>query len=198
MKDKQNEEKKKNELDGVIFLTGSIAEGSSENICREIIRLNIEHEFPWIQLIINSSGGYCSDGFAIIDIMEWSQLPVYTTGIGMIASMGLLIFMAGEKGKRVLTPRTSILSHRYSGMSRGNHSQLIATRREQDLMHQRIMNHYIQHTNLKKEDEINLKLLRDVDTWLTAEECIEYGICDIVQTDKKIQYPDYKIKAGEK
>jgi hypothetical protein len=38
--------------------------------------------------------GLNAAGFAIIDLMEWSRLPIYTTGIGMIASMGLAVFMA--------------------------------------------------------------------------------------------------------
>jgi ATP-dependent Clp protease, protease subunit len=175
-------EEKKNALEGLIFMNGSV---SADNVCKEIIRYNIENEVPVIQLIINSQGGYCSEGFAIIDIIEWSRIPVYITGIGMIASMGLLIFMSGEKGHRVITPRTSILSHRYFGGAIGNHSSLIAARKEQDLMHQRIINHYFQHTKIKTEKELNDKLLRDVDTWLTPEECVSYGIADIVQQDTK-------------
>ncbi|MBP7652227.1 ATP-dependent Clp protease proteolytic subunit [Candidatus Dependentiae bacterium] len=182
MSGKNNDENKKKELDGLLFLSGAV---SAEGICRDIIRLNVENEAPVIQLIINSQGGYCSEGFAIIDIMEWSKIPVYTTGIGMIASMGLLIFMAGEKGHRVITPRTSILSHRYFGGAIGNHSSLIAARKEQDLMHQRIINHYFQHSKITSEDELNNTLLRDVDTWLTPDECLKYGIADKIQQDMK-------------
>ncbi|HPN31107.1 MAG TPA: ATP-dependent Clp protease proteolytic subunit [bacterium] len=185
MRSNNGNEEKKRDLDGLLFLSGQVA---AEGLCKEIIRLNMENDVPAIQLIINSCGGYCSEGFAIIDIMEWSRIPVYTTGIGMIASMGLLIFMAGEKGKRVITPRTSILSHRYSGGAVGNHSSLIAARKEQDLMHQRICNHYFQHTKISTEKELNETLLRDVDTWLSPEECIEYGIADTVQKDTKNPY----------
>ena len=102
---------------GIIYLSGIIEDSVSENVCKEIIEYNISEKLDHIQLIINSVGGSCHAGFAIIDIMEWSRLPIYTTGIGMIASMGLLVFMTGQKGRRVITPRTSILSHRYSAMS---------------------------------------------------------------------------------
>ena len=95
--------------------------------------------------------------------------------------MSLAVFMAGEKGHRVITPRTSILSHRFSAMSFGNHSELIAKRKEEDLMHRRLLNHYIEHTKLESEDEVASKLLRDVDTWLTAEEAVKWGIADVVQ-----------------
>jgi ATP-dependent Clp protease protease subunit len=126
--------------------------------------------------------------------MEWSQIPVYTIGVGMVASMGLLIFMSGAKGHRILTPRTAILSHRYFGIQFGNYSALIATRIGEDLTHQRIVNHYLQHSNIKTEKELNHKLLRDTDTWLTPEQAKEYGLTDIIETDKKIAYPFFRLK----
>ncbi len=122
MKGKDNDEKKSLGDYGIIFLSGSIDAATAQSVCQEIIQINIEHSADLIQMIINSVGGYVSAGFAIIDMMEWSRLPVYTTGVGMVASMGLAIFMAGEKGQRVLTPRTSVLSHRFSGMNAGNYS----------------------------------------------------------------------------
>ena len=152
-----------------------------KTICKNIIEMNISGEHSQIQMIINSSGGSVSSGFAIIDIMKWSRIPIYTTGLGMIASMGLLIFMTGEKGHRVVTPRTSILSHRFWSMGIGNHSQLLALRKEQDLMHKRILDHYIEHTNLKSVKELETTLLKDVDTWLNPEEALNMGIADTVE-----------------
>jgi len=173
---------------GILFLMGEIDEQKAERICKDIVGLNMQEQ-PLIQLIINSSGGYCPAGFAIIDIMEWSRVPIYTTGVGRVSSMALLIFISGEKGHRVLTPRTSILSHRYSAMIAGSHSQLVAQRVEEDLMHQRILRHYIQHSAIKSEKELNEKLLRDVDTWLTPEQALQYGLADIIQEDIKQPYP---------
>ena len=181
MKRKEPGEKKGLEDYGIIFISGAIEAGAAQSICEKIIQINVAEEADFIQMILNSPGGTCSAGFAIIDLMEWSRLPIYTTGIGMIASMSLAVFMAGEKGHRVITPRTSILSHRFSAMSFGNHSELIAKRKEEDLMHRRLLNHYIEHTKLESEDEVASKLLRDVDTWLTAEEAVKWGIADVVQ-----------------
>jgi ATP-dependent Clp protease protease subunit len=176
---------------GILYLFGEIETAQAASVCERVIRANVEAEVPHIQMIINSPGGALSAGFAIIDIMEWSQIPVYTTGIGMIASMGLLLFMAGEKGHRVVTPRTSILSHRYSALAVGKHSDLVAGRKEQDLAHNRIINHYLQHTALKTEAELVKTLLRDADTWLTPEEAVRYGIADVVQADRKTPWPGH-------
>jgi ATP-dependent Clp protease protease subunit len=165
---------------GILYLSGTVDEDASRDICRSIIQLNTR-ALDCIQLVVNSPGGSVHDGFAIIDIMEWSRLPVRTTGLGMIASTGLLIFMAGQKGHRVLTPRVSILSHRYSWWSFGNHSELIARRKEEDLTHARILEHYRRHTRLETDEAIHQTVLRDVDTWLTAVEAVELGLADIVE-----------------
>jgi ATP-dependent Clp protease protease subunit len=181
----------KKELDdyGIIFVSGDIDQGTAQSVCEKIIEINVAQNCDFIQLIMNSQGGLCAAGFAIIDMMDWSRLPVYTTGVGIIASMALGIFMAGEKGHRVLTPRTSILSHRFSGFSYGNHSELIAKRKEEDLMHRRLLDHYIQHTALKTDEEVMEKLLRDVDTWLTPQEALKMGIADKIQQDQKTFNP---------
>lgn len=183
-KEKEREEKGLSDY-GIIYLSGAINEGTAESVCKEIIEYNIKGNINQVQMVINSPGGTCTAGFSIIDIMEWSNIPIYTTGIGIIASMGLLIFMAGEKGHRVITPRTSILSHRFSAMNMGNHSQLIAGRREEDMLHERILNHYMTYSNIKDRKELEKYLLRDVDTWLSTEEAVQLGIVDVVEPMKK-------------
>ena len=166
---------------GILYLTGGIDDTKVEALSRQIIDLNIKGALDCIQLLINSPGGEVSAGFALIDIMEWSRLPVYTTGLGMLGSMGLLVFMAGEKGHRVLTERVSILSHRYSWWCMGKHSELLARRKEEDLIHRRILDHYLRHTSVTSVEELQKTLLRDVDTWLTAREAVELGVADIVE-----------------
>lgn len=177
---------------GIIYLSGPIQEGAAEGICKQIIEYNIKGEVNQIQMVINSPGGSCAAGFSIIDIMEWSRIPIYTTGIGMIASMGLLVFMTGEKGRRVVTPRTSILSHRFSAFSFGTHSQLIAGRKEEDLEHERIVQHYLTYSNIANQVELEKYLLRDVDTWLTPDEAIQHGLADL------IEQPRRRMREGEK
>ncbi len=181
MKKKNGEESKSLKDYGIIYLSGGIESSTAQSVCEQIIEINVAGEIDHIQMIINSQGGSCSDGFAIIDIMEWSRLPVYTAGIGMVASMGLLVFMAGESGRRVITPRTSILSHRFSSISVGNHSQLLAGRKEENLMHERIVNHYLQYSNVDEKEKLEKTILRDVDTWLSPAEAIDFGIADIIE-----------------
>ena len=54
---------------------------------------------------LESLGGYCTDGFALIDVMELSNNPIKTVGLGQIVSMGVLIACAGTKGSRYMTKK---------------------------------------------------------------------------------------------
>lgn len=166
---------------GILFLNGEITDESARSICQDIIALNLKGKVPRIQLLVQSQGGSCTAGFAIIDLMEWSRIPVYTTGLGMLASMGLLVFMAGHRGHRTLLPRSFLLSHRFSTVFAGNHSQLLAARKMQDLVHERIVAHYLAYSNVRDRARLEETLLRDVDTWLTPDEAVEYGLADVVE-----------------
>ena len=79
-------------------------------------------------LMICSEGGAVQDAFALIDVMRSSLIPVKTVGLGMIASSGLLIFLAGSAGRRVLTPNTSILSHQFSWYNEGKVHEFFSVR----------------------------------------------------------------------
>lgn len=130
-------------------------------------------------LMVCSNGGNISEAFALIDVMRSSKIPIKTVGLGCIASCGLLIFMAGTKGRRVLTPNTSILSHQFSWYSDGKAHELFATVKEFELTQRRMVEHYKGCTGMSDED-IRKILLPPQDVWLGAEEALSYGICDHV------------------
>jgi len=70
-----------------------------------------------IRFIINSSGGEVYSGLALYDRIKISPCKITTVGTGFVASMGLIIFLAGEE--RVITPNTVLLNHQVSGSSNG-------------------------------------------------------------------------------
>ena len=124
------------------------------------------------------------DAFALIDVMKSSSIPVKTVGLGSIASCGLMIFLAGATGRRILTPNTSILSHQYSWGSEGKHHELWAVTKEFGLAQQRMIRHYRETTGLT-EAVIREKLLPAHDVYLSADEALELGICDFISDLKK-------------
>ena len=130
-------------------------------------------------LMICSDGGSIAEAFALIDVMRSSRIPVKTVGLGSIASCGLLIFMAGATGRRVLTPNTSILSHQFSWESEGKSHELFATIKEFELTQKRMVTLYQEATGLE-DDVIRKVLLPPQDVWLSAEEALQYHICDVI------------------
>jgi ATP-dependent Clp protease protease subunit len=164
-----------------MLLMEDISLQSCKPIIEWIIESNFSEERPEaLNLMICSPGGDLAAAFALIDVMRGSAIPVQTIGLGEIASAGLLIFLAGEKGKRVLTPNTSILSHQYAWGAVGKHHELIAAAKEYSNIDQRLINHYKKTTSLD-EKRIREILLPPQDIWLNAKEAKEYGVCDLIK-----------------
>lgn len=130
-------------------------------------------------LMVCSDGGDLGCAFALIDVMRSSAIPVKTVGLGSIGSAGLLIFLAGAPGRRLLTPNTSILSHQFSWESSGKAHELFATVKEFELTHQRMVEHYRVCTGLD-DDTIKKILLPPQDVYLSAHEALKYKICDAI------------------
>ncbi len=112
---------------------------------------NREKKKKELTLGICSPGGDLNACFALLDVMMGSSIPIRTVGMGMIASCGLLMFISGAKGKRVLTPNTSILSHQYSWGSWGKEHELFARIKEFDLTTTRLLKHYKKCTDFQKK-----------------------------------------------
>ncbi len=163
------------------LLMEDISLQSAKNVVEWIFECNFAEERPeLLNLIITSPGGDLHAAFAVIDAMRGSAIPIRTIGLGQIASAGLMIFIAGTKEHRVLTPNTSILSHQYSWGAIGKEHELFATVKEFDLTTKKMISHYKKCTGLN-EKKIRDVLLPPQDVWLTPHEAKELGICDHVK-----------------
>jgi len=135
-----------------------------------VFEANFAEERPdMLNMIITTPGGDLNAAFALVDTMRGSAIPIRTIGLGQIASAGLMIFIAGATGQRILTPNTSILSHQYSWGAFGKEHELFAQIKEFDLTTKRMIAHYKKCTGLK-EDQIREYLLPPQDIWLSAAE----------------------------
>ena len=166
---------------GIYVFMGEVDDESVKPVIEWILAENhvSKKKKKELLLMVCSSGGELEAAFALIDVIRSSTIPIKTVGLGQIASAGLLIFLAGSPGRRVLTPNTSILSHQFSWGSDGKAHELFATIKEFELTHQRMVQHYKEATGLDDE-EIKRTLLPPHDVWLTAEEALAYKICDAI------------------
>lgn len=166
---------------GMYVFMGDVDNDSIKPIIEWILHENYvtKKKRKELLLMICSQGGEVETAFALIDVMRSSNIHIKTVGLGQIASAGLLIFLAGSPGRRVLTPNTSILSHQFSWGSDGKAHELFATIKEFELTHKRMVQLY-QETTGMDEEEIKKTLLPPHDVWLTADEALAYNICDAI------------------
>lgn len=161
---------------------GPVDQQSAECAIRFILAHNcVPRKKKFITLIVNSQGGDLNDAFALIDVMTRSQIPVHTLGLGQISSSGLMIFMAGAQGNRVLTENTHIMSHQWSGTFEGKLHELMSAQVDFQQTTKRMMDHYARHSKLT-EAEIEKLLLPAHDVFLTAAQAVQMGIADRIQS----------------
>jgi ATP-dependent Clp protease protease subunit len=163
------------------FFMEDVTMNSMQPVIEWIVSANLSDNPPEeLTLVVCSRGGDLNACFALVDVMKGSRIPIRTVGLGMIASCGLLMFISGTKGRRVLTPNTAILSHQYSWGSVGKEHELFARVKEMELTTKRIIAHYKKCTSLN-ERQIREHLLPPHDVWLSAAEAKKLKLCDSVE-----------------
>ena len=87
--------------DRIIFLGEPVDDITANLVVAQMLFLEMEDPDSDISLYINSPGGSVTAGMAIYDTMQYIKPCVRTVCVGMAASMGAFLLMAGEKGKRL-------------------------------------------------------------------------------------------------
>ncbi len=90
--------------DRVVFLRGEVNEALANSIVAQLLFLEMEDPDADISMYINSPGGSVTDGMAIFDTMRYIKPKVRTVCLGMAASMGAFLLMAGEPGCALRCP----------------------------------------------------------------------------------------------
>ncbi len=161
--------------DRVVFLGSAIDDQVANAVVAQLLFLETDNPDADINLYINSPGGSVTAGMAIFDTMNYIKCPVRTVCIGMAASMGAFLLMAGEKGKRLALPNSEVMIHQPSGGASGQATD-VTIHAEWLLRTKNKMNGLMaQMTGQPLE-----KIARDVerDYFMTAQEALEYGIID--------------------
>jgi ATP-dependent Clp endopeptidase proteolytic subunit ClpP len=157
----------------------------TQDSSRDLVEFLIKSNFVFstdttLSLLINSYGGDVHAGFAAIDAMEVSRLEIQTVGIGAICSMAALMFVSGTPGKRIMSRNAFIMTHHFSEGVEGTYHDFIAMRKTQDIMHKRFVDHFVKRTKMT-EQQVKDILLSPTDRWITAQEALELGLCDIIR-----------------
>ena len=174
----------------IIFVGTAIDDVVASLIVAQMIFLEAEDPEKDIHLYINSPGGSVTAGLAIYDTMQYIRPDVSTMCVGMAASMGAVLLLAGTKGKRKALPNSRIMIHQPWGGVQGTASD-ISIQAEEILKTKTRLNEIIAFHSGKSVDDV----MRDTDRdkYLSAEDAKEYGLIDAVLT-KRIVEPTKKEK----
>lgn len=168
--------------DRIIFLTGEVNDQMADLIVAQLLFLESEDPDKDIQIYINSPGGSVSAGFAIYDTMQYIKSDVSTICVGLAASMGAFLLLAGEKGKRYALPNADIMIHQPLGGAQGQASD-IQIHAEKILKTRKQLNAII----AERTGQTMKKVEKDTDRdfFMSAEEAKAYGIIDDVIVKRK-------------
>lgn len=163
--------------DRIVFVGTTIEDQMANNIIAQLLFLAAEDPEKDIYLYINSPGGSTSAGFAILDTMQYIKPDVNTICMGMAASFGALLLLAGAKGKRFALPNSEIMIHQPSGGAQGQASDIAISAKRILLVREKLNQIISERTGQLVE-----KVERDVerDHFMSAQEALEYGIIDKV------------------
>ena len=161
--------------DRIIFLGGEIDDDVANTIVAQLLFLEMEDPDADICLYINSPGGSITAGMAIYDTMQYIKPQVRTVCIGMAASMGAFLLMAGEKGKRCALPNSEVMIHQPLGGAQGQATD-VAIRAEWLVKTKEKMIRMKAEMTGQPEEVIRRDVERDC--FMSAKEALVYGIID--------------------
>jgi ATP-dependent Clp protease protease subunit len=177
--------------DRIIFLQGEVSDDSANLIVAQMLFLQFEDPKADIHLYINSPGGSVTAGMAIYDTMHYVTCDIATYCIGMAASMGSLLLVAGTKGKRNALPHAEVMIHQVLGGAGGSATDMLI-RTKHLLRVKKTMNEILaKHTGQPIE---RVEKDTDRDNFMSAKEALEYGIVDHVL--ERLTAPPAKPPAG--
>lgn len=135
-----------------------------------------EHEMvDTINVHINSNGGLVFEGIAIYNILKASQKTVNVIIDGIGASIASVIAMSGDTIK--MYPTSQMMIHNCWTVGCGNANDFRKLADQMDAIMESSKIAYLEKSvgRLSKE---KLEELLDAETYLSAQECFNYGLCD--------------------
>ncbi len=165
--------------DRIIMLNGPVEDLMSNLIVAQMLFLESENPDKDINLYINSPGGVITAGMAIYDTMQYIKSDIRTIVIGQACSMGSFLAQAGTPGKRVLLPYSRTMIHQPSGGAGGKQSDIEIQYKEITKMKTMLTELYVKH-NTAGKTYAQLETDMDRDTFMSAQEAVDYGLADKV------------------
>ena len=175
--------------DRIIMLDTDVSEHSASLIVAQMLFLEAENSEKDILFYINSPGGSVTAGLAIYDTMQFIKCDVSTIVIGQACSMGSFLANAGAPGKRYVLPESRTMIHRVSSGTPGTRGSVhvqelqfedaVRAMEESKRLNERLTELYVKHNTKEKTYEELFETMK-FDTFLSAQEAVDYGLADQV------------------
>ena len=168
--------------DRIVFLSGQVEDEMANAVVAQLLFLEMDNPDADISLYINSPGGSVTAGMAIYDTMQYIKAPVRTVCVGLAASMGTFLLMAGEKGKRMALPNAEVMIHQPSGGAQGQATD-VSIRAEWLIRTKKKMNQMMADMTGQSVEKVSADAERDY--FMSAQEAMKYGIVDQIFDPRK-------------
>ena len=172
-------------MNRIIFLTGGIDREMADSFLSQFLYLEQESDEP-ITIYINSPGGEVNAGLMIYDTIRGSRLPINMVCTGMAASMAAILLAGGQKGRRYILKHSKVMIHEpliSNGV--GGSASSIKNISDSILETREVVNGILAEHTGKSIEEINDAT--HFDNYMNAEEAIEFGICDEITTNVRLE-----------
>lgn len=167
--------------DRIIYFASEVTDETCSVVNAQLLYLTSVDPNSKITIYIDSPGGSCSSGLGLIETIGFIQPKVETINMGLAASMGSLLLMAGSKGMRHSLPGSRVLIHQPSGGAKGTADEVMVEAQELMKYKKELFEFISARTGQPYE-----KIVADAknDFWLTAQEALDYGCIDeIIKID---------------
>lgn len=155
-----------------ILLSGEVNKDLAERTIRQLLLLEADGEES-IRVFIDSPGGDVDAGFAIFDMIRFVRPPVWTVGMGLVASAAAVIQLAAPKERRAGLPNSHYLIHQPLSGIRGVATDIEIHARELEKLREKI-NRLISGETGTELSQVEKDTDRDF--WMNAEEAVRYGL----------------------
>lgn len=170
--------------DRIIFIGTEINDQIANTVIAQLLFLRAEDPKKDVNIYIHSPGGYITAGLAIYDTMQFMSFEINTYCLGMAASMGALLLMAGTKGKRYSLPNSRIMIHQPHGGMTGTAADL-ELQAQEILELKKICGNIISEKTGQPFEKIMEETERD--NYMNPEQALKYGIIDKVATKTPVE-----------
>jgi len=159
------------DLESIYNLNRSLSDLEKHMLITQI-NLGLTHP-PHVKLFINSDGGEIFSAFTTVDRIKSSKVPVHTYVEGIAASAATLISVCGKR--RYIGKTGVMLVHQLRSWCGGTHENFKDEAKNLEMLSDKIQKIYLEHTKFTKAD---LDEILKHDIYLSAEECVKYGLVD--------------------